>query len=197
MRVVYLVRHGEAVAAPGYPPDAEAALSRAGRRQAEAAARLLAEQLAGPRGATVLVVASDLPRAVETALVVGKALGAELILEERLREFAFPFEGRRYAAARRRIGPELYDRFQKDPATTRLPEGEPFDAFAARVRQGLAAALRRAQGRPLVVVAHDGVNRLAELLLTGRPPTSWRSVPAYGLGEVRRVLAGEGGQEER
>ena len=81
MSTLYLLRHAHA----GDPArwagdDAVRPLSDKGRRQAERVGRLLA----GVDEAPDLLVTSPLVRAAETAEIVGKALGVEVVVDRRL-----------------------------------------------------------------------------------------------------------------
>lgn len=81
MTTLYLLRHAHA----GDPErwsgdDAVRPLSDKGRRQAERVGRLLA----GAEEAPDLLVTSPLVRAAETAEIVGKALGVEVVVDRRL-----------------------------------------------------------------------------------------------------------------
>ena len=58
------------------------------------------------------IFASDLSRAVETAQIINRELGFEIVLDERLREVNFgDFEGR----LRETITAEDWDQFNEDP----------------------------------------------------------------------------------
>ena len=128
-------------------------LNDAGRDQARAVARHLhAEALTWD-----VVVSSPLDRAVETARIIGDALGLELAATyAELIERGFgPHEGTSFA------GLEPHER------ETILADGETADAVA---RRGLAA-LRRIRdehpGRNVLVVAHGSLIRLTVSELNG------------------------------
>jgi phosphohistidine phosphatase len=74
---LYVVRHAEA--APGDPDDLRS-LTRAGREQA----RSLGDRLAREGVHLDTVLSSPLLRARETAAAIGKALGVEVEVDERL-----------------------------------------------------------------------------------------------------------------
>jgi phosphohistidine phosphatase len=75
---LYLVRHAEAASGE---PDEERRLTQAGREQARALGRRLAEEGISPDA----LLTSPLVRARETAAALGEALGIEAEADERLR----------------------------------------------------------------------------------------------------------------
>jgi probable phosphoglycerate mutase len=97
---LYLVRHGQSEwnalrLTQGQTPHPP--LTMLGRAQATAAARLIAADLAATGQAVSRIVTSDLARAVETAEIMGEALGAPVSLDVRLREQCLgELEGRGY-----------------------------------------------------------------------------------------------------
>jgi broad specificity phosphatase PhoE len=145
--VVYVVRHGRTGlnAAGVLRGRLDPPLDHVGG--AEAAA--LGELFHGV--ALVAVVASPLRRARQTAQPIADATGAPLRGDEGLvdRDYG-PWAGRPTA--------ELVARFGSIEA---VPGVEPPGAFAARVSTAIAALADRWAPGPLVVVAHDAVNRYA------------------------------------
>jgi probable phosphoglycerate mutase len=97
---VYLVRHGQSewnVRRLTQGQTAHPPLTGLGREQAARAARLLVADVAARDTAVRRIVSSDLVRAVETAQVLGEALGAPVTLDPRLREQHLgALEGRGY-----------------------------------------------------------------------------------------------------
>lgn len=143
--VVYLVRHGctELNAAGVLRGRLDPPLDDVGR--AEAAA--LGELFDGV--ALAAVVSSPLRRARQTAQAIADVTGAPLLGDELLvdRDYG-PWAGRPPA--------ELVARFGSIDAA---PGVEPAEALAARVSAAIAALADRWAPGPLVVVAHDAVNR--------------------------------------
>jgi probable phosphoglycerate mutase len=151
---VYLVRHGQSewnVLRLTQGQTAHPRLTHSGRDQAEAAAALVAADLGG-RQATVIT--SDLARARETAAIIAKRLGAEVVEDPRLREQNLgDLEGKSYdetwAAA------ELHD--WSDPALP-IAGGESLLA----VRQRMVACLTELDDEQVhVVVSHGDAIRAA------------------------------------
>jgi phosphohistidine phosphatase SixA len=76
---LYLVRHAEAVS--GAPEDESRRLTEEGREQA----RELARRLAGEGVRPAAILSSPLVRARETAEILGRELGVDPAVEDRLR----------------------------------------------------------------------------------------------------------------
>ncbi len=144
---ILLIRHGETplnVARVLQPTDTP--LSARGIAQAHALARRLADMNVSA------VLASDLPRAWQTAEIIAAATGAPLEATELLRERNFgDWRGR------------AYDTLPGDPLamTSTPPGGESAPVFEARVAQAFALIARRgaATRGSLAVVTHGVVIR--------------------------------------
>lgn len=145
---LYLIRHGEtALNAARVLQPADTPLSERGLAQAAAVARrMTAEPLAG-------IVASDMPRAAQTAEAVARTTGLPVRHDPLLRERSFgDLRGR------------SYDSLGFDPMAPDYtpPAGESWDDFALRVAEALEALRRhRAEiGGPIAVVTHGLVIRV-------------------------------------
>lgn len=135
----YFLRHGQTGRnALRIFQSVEEPLSETGLAQAEQAAVVLANELAGY--ANVHIVCSDAPRALVTAQAVARQLEREARLHQGLRE-------RHFGAL---IGTSSAN-IDWDCAP---PGGETLDQFAARTLAALAEAV--AHPAPVVVVAHGG-----------------------------------------
>ena len=181
-RVLHVVRHG-AAGDGSWPLRASASLSAEGQRQAHAAAARLAAHLAQPPR----IYASDLPRCRETAAAIAQSTRGETVFEPRLRELEFGWEGESSEQILARIGEERLSAFLRDPAANPLPGSEPFAAFWSRVAEALQGCLPLTRDGPVVIVAHDGVNRAIELIASGRAPSDWPHATPWRHGEVRQV----------
>lgn len=169
---VYLVRHGQSQwnvlrltqGQTTHPP-----LTPLGREQAASAAEIVVRDL-GDRPARLLT--SDLARAVETARVVGARLGADPVLDARLREQHLgSLEGLPYEDSWARA--ELHD--WTDPERP-MSGGE----SVAAVRRRLGAVLDELDlAVPTVLVSHGDAIRSAVAHLEGRSLTGapWVDVP--------------------
>lgn len=163
-----LVRHGDAHAGFHGPIAGERGcqgLTDLGRRQAAALRDHLRET--GRIRADALV-ASTLPRAVETAQIVAPGLGLEVAghhhdLCEVLTGEADGLEWSEYAS---RYG--SFD-MQAEPDRPFAPGGESWNGFHDRVRRTLARLAREHDGRTVVAVCHAGVIVASMRLLLGGP----------------------------
>jgi broad specificity phosphatase PhoE len=142
---VYLVRHGQTpLNESGVLRGLlDPALDDAGREQA----RRLGEAL-GSRS-PVLVLASPLRRARETAQPVAERAGVEVATDQRLvdRDYG-PWTGVSRESVVARWG-----------SVDDAPGVEPRSAVRDRAVSGLTEIARRAAGQTVVVVSHDAVNR--------------------------------------
>lgn len=145
-----LLRHGqtELSVQRRYSGRGNPALTELGRRQADAAARYLAQ-----RGGISAVFASPLQRAYDTAAAAAKALGLDVTVDDDLLETDFgSWEGLTFAEAAER-DPELHGRWLRDTSTA-PPGGESFDAVADRVSRVRDRIVAVHQGTTVLVVSH-------------------------------------------
>ena len=145
-----LLRHGqtELSVQRRYSGRGNPALTELGRRQADAAARYLAQ-----RGGISAVFASPLQRAYDTAAAAAKALGLDVTVDDDLIETDFgSWEGLTFAEAVER-DPELHGRWLRDTSTA-PPGGESFDAVADRVSRVRDRIIALHQGTTVLVVSH-------------------------------------------
>ncbi len=182
---VYLLRHGESrwnAAGRLQGQTAHVPLTARGRLQASHAG----EQVA--RSAAVLVLSSDLRRAVESARPVATRLRVPLRLDGALREQALGvYEGRLAAEVRAETGPCVW----ADPEW-RPPGGESLRDVHARVSETFDRLRDARLDGPVVVVTHGDTARVAVAVLRGLGP---RDVPCQvpANGEVIKVTFGETG----
>jgi probable phosphoglycerate mutase len=160
MTRVFLIRHGATAANRATPyrlqgRATDLPLDDLGRAQARRAAEALAT--AGVRPSAVYC--SPLLRALETARFVAGAAGPGPVALEALIEADLGhWEGLTWDEARTR-DPEAYRRFHDDPGHTPSPGGESFAQVAARVAPALDRLAEVHEGRTIVVVGHNVVNR--------------------------------------
>ena len=147
-------------------------LTAAGRQDASGAADDLAVSGAD------LILASDLRRAVETALPIAARLGVPLQLESRLRERLLgSAEGRPSDQVDpRELG--VSGRRVTDP-DARPPGGESVRQLYDRVTGLLSELLGSSPGRSLILVTHGGPIRVARAYLAGLgvAEMTWPNVP--------------------
>lgn len=156
-----LVRHGRTALTEnrrisgGRGPDPE--LSEAGRQDAEAIANeLVRVGVDGPfahLATPVVVVCSPMKRTLQTAIAIGRALGAEVEVLEELREISFgDWDGLTHDEVVERYG-DLFEQWQGSWELS-PPNGESLAEFDARVRVAKAKLLQKHAGASIVVVAH-------------------------------------------
>jgi probable phosphoglycerate mutase len=172
-----VVRHGETAwnVDTRIQGQLDIGLNDIGRRQARQVAGALADQ---PIDA---IYASDLSRAWDTALGIGRASGVKVVAHTGLRERAFGhFEGRTFAEIEARLR-------TRDPAFAPPQGGESLIDFRARV-VGVAGELAARHPDGLVVlVAHGGVLDILYRAATGQElqaPRTW----FLGNAAINRLL---------
>ncbi|MGI6657568.1 MAG: histidine phosphatase family protein [Desulfobulbus sp.] len=182
--LIWLVRHGSIdrpqphrFLGQGDPP-----LNPLGIRQA----RALHARLSGLDFAEVFC--SPLRRAVTTAALISGRPESALRRETGLVEIDLgDWEGLSVAEVRERF-PGAYERRGADLAHARPRNGESFADLEARawpVLEAAAATVRRS-GKPVLMVAHAGVNRVLLARLLGRPMAEVLEIP-QGYAAVNRL----------
>jgi probable phosphoglycerate mutase len=164
-----VVRHGETLwnVEERIQGHGDSPLTEKGRAQAEAIAARLA------REPFDLLVASDLGRAMQTALAIERRCGHRVIADPRLRERSFGAgEGMTYAEIDR-TWPDVFSRVRETDPDFVIPGGESRRQFHARVRDAFVGLAREHEGRRVAVVAHGGVlaalYRVIHDIPVGRP----------------------------
>jgi probable phosphoglycerate mutase len=188
--LVLLVRHGQTPTTgkqlPGRTPGLH--LSEEGQRQAELAAKRIAELKK-----VDAVYASPLERSQETAAPIAAACGLEVQLEPGLLECDFgDWTGEELKALMKR--PE-WRQVQQYPSGFRFPEGESFSDMQARITDCLAALRARHPGGVVVAVSHaDPIKAAvthamgAHLDLFQRTVISTCSITAIAYGDTGPVV---------
>lgn len=173
---IYLLRHGATAANRSVPyrlqgQNQDLPLDEIGREQARRAAEALC--------AIPLVAAycSPLLRAYDTARQVGARLGLEPTKVPELNESAMgQWEGLTWDEVRQR-DPEHYDAFMADPGTTPYRGGESFLDVQRRAVPAIARIAAAHPGSPVLVVAHNVVNRAYLAAVIGLPIREARGLP--------------------
>lgn len=161
---VHLVRHGEVENPDGvlYGRLPGFGLSALGHAMAD----LVAEAMAGRD--VVLVTASPLLRAQQTATPIAAAHGLEVDQDERLVEADNVFEGHQVAGAGvRQLARPSYLRHYVNPF--RPSWGEPFAQQRDRMFAAITAARVGAEGHEAVLVSHQSPIWAVRRALQGRP----------------------------
>lgn len=161
-RVVHVVRHGESqwnVDRRLQGQTAHVPLTLRGERQALA----VADRLAG--SAAVLVLSSDLRRAVDTARPIADRLKVPLQTDPALREQSLGvYEGMLSSAVFAAVGADA----KADP-DWRPTGGESVRDVYGRVQPFLTGVLDSAPDGPVVVVTHGDTARVLFAILQGMP----------------------------
>jgi broad specificity phosphatase PhoE len=164
---ILLVRHGETEwnLERRIQGRLDSALTERGIAQARAVGRLVGSL---PDAAIVRIVASPLGRARRTAQIICEQLvaGPELVIDDRLREISVgSWDGLTYHDIALR-SPGIFDGAGRHDWYFRSPDGDAYEAFAARVGKWLCEA---AEQRLLVAVTHGIVSRVMRGLYAGLP----------------------------
>ncbi|SDM30930.1 histidine phosphatase family protein [Nonomuraea jiangxiensis] len=168
-RIVCL-RHGQTLwnVEQRFQGHSDIPLDDTGVAQAARAASLLAALR------PTMIVSSDLQRANDTALALGRVVGLDVAIDKALRERG----GGQWEGLTRE---QIADRWPDEYAAWEAPDGEPVGEVAVRV----AASMRRwAAGLEddglLVVVSHGAALRLGICELLGLPEALWSALGGLG-----------------
>jgi broad specificity phosphatase PhoE len=147
---LFLLRHAQTVwnQERRYQGWTDSALTDAGRRQAEAAAKALAVE------PLVAVYASTLTRARDTAAAIAAPHGLPVLEDPDFREMAFgAWEGLTLEAARAK-DPEGYRVWAETPDRFTAPGGESLAEVRVRVLAALGKLRAAQEGKSVCLVAH-------------------------------------------
>jgi len=150
---ILLVRHGETAwnATGRLQGQSDTPLNALGHEQARRAAqRLACEPVRG-------LYSSDLARALQTAAIIGQALGLTVVTSSRLRERLYgAWEGLTAAEIQARY-PEQFAAWRARSPDFAPPQGETRSQLLARALAELNAIALRHVGEMAVVVTHGGL----------------------------------------
>jgi probable phosphoglycerate mutase len=156
--MIYLVRHGQTEfnREGRYQGACDSPLTLLGQRQARAIGVLLRAHT--PRDATI--VSSPLGRAWSTAEIIRQTGGfsGEVVADPNLAEISMGAWDGLLLSEIEALRPPFDMTERPSDWYMRSPDGETYDAFAARLGVFLAHALRRAA--PLIVVSHGVAGRV-------------------------------------
>jgi ribonuclease H / adenosylcobalamin/alpha-ribazole phosphatase len=166
-----LLRHGqtELSVQRRYSGRGNPELTELGIRQAAAAANYL-----GQKGGVDAVVSSPLQRAYDTATAAAKKLGLDVTVDDDVIETDFgAWEGLTFREASER-DPELHRRWLADTSVP-PPDGESFDAVAARILRAQQRLLAGYAGQTVLVVSHvTPIKTLLRMALDAGPAILYR-----------------------
>lgn len=162
---ILLLRHGETAwnLERRYQGRFDSPLTKRGATQARAIGRLLAGL---PAAVAAPIVASPQGRARRTAEIIREELGSAgaVRVDERLRELTLgSWDGLTYGEIAKR-SPAIFDGDGRYDWYFHSPDGESYEAFAARVSEWLA---EQSDAAPIIVVAHGLVSRVLRGLYAG------------------------------
>lgn len=151
MTQLYLIRHGQAIAAV-QNIIGDTGLSPLGITQA----KHLRDRLAGTGEiAADVLIASTFLRAQQTAEIIAPALGLPIVLDDEVQELR-PGESAdmHVEDARKRFGRPDFEQIPFQPVA---PGGENWGQFMLRVSTALDRIIRQHEGKTIVIVCHGGV----------------------------------------
>jgi probable phosphoglycerate mutase len=171
-----LIRHGETEwnLQRRYQGRSDSPLTDRGVAQAHAIGRLLG---ALPAAQPARIMASPLGRARRTAEIIRGhfAVSPELQFDDRLRELSLgSWDGLTYGQIAER-NPGVFDGKGRHDWYFRSPDGEAFDAFAARLGEWLG---ERDPAQAIITVTHGIVTRVLRGLYAGLPRETALTLPA-------------------
>jgi broad specificity phosphatase PhoE len=168
---VFLIRHGVTAwhAEGRVLGQRDIPLSEAGVAQAEEAGAAI-------RGVKMSeVLSSPLQRAIQTAEIIGQAVGIEVARDPRLIDFQLgKWTGMTYDDVAKN---EEYQRFIQQPDAERIPGGESLDDIRRRAVSAVEQALAdNATGDAIALVTHAGIIRVLITHYMGSPPANYHRV---------------------
>lgn len=162
---VLLIRHGqsEGNAAGRFGGHTATPLSERGRREAEATARALVSE----KARIAFIASSDLPRAVETAEPLARALGLEVYRTSAFRERSVGrFEGLTFEEAAE-AHPDEYAALLRRDFEHVMMGGESYRQLLERASNELDRLIEEHRGETIAVFSHTGTICILTLHLMG------------------------------
>jgi len=102
------------------------------------------------------IVASDLARSHETAVIIGNLVGVKPQFSHELRPWNLgSLTGKEMSEAQ-----PVMEKYARQNPDKPVPDGESFNDFKNRALAGVAKAIRQAKGMKLLIVTHHRVERL-------------------------------------
>ena len=155
MSTIYLVRHGENTANITKELShrlVDYSLTPKGVLQAQQTGEYFKDKSIGA------IYTSPLKRAVETAEIIGRAIGITPVVVEHFREVNVGALEQLGGTAEAWSAHDSIVRawFEGQPELL-FPEGENYHMLLARMRAGVELALQDTRGKPVIVVGHGGI----------------------------------------
>ena len=151
MTTLVLIRHGQTDwnVEGRWQGQADPPLNDRGREQARHVAEYQSQF------GFVALYSSDVRRAMETAQVIGAAMGVEVCPDPRLREINLGRWQGMLADEIRAQYPDEYKRWHESPLTAHPPDGEDVPALATRVLETVNEIIARHPRQRVGIVAHE------------------------------------------
>ena len=178
----YFIRHGEIESniRKVYAGWSDEALTEVGIRQAERAGAALKKKGIG------VLYCSPLKRAVQTAEIIGEAIGKTPVSDEHFREMRLgPWEGLREDEVARRF-PEGWRLWNTRPADLKLDGRETLGELQGRVLEGIRRLSADYADSRIAIVSHVAIIRVMKLYAEGRDLNDYKKVPVSN-GEIFKV----------
>lgn len=174
MTRLLVVRHGQSVANLDgvFAGHIDPALTELGLRQAECTAEFIANTYH-----VDAVYSSDLQRAHQTGLAVGRKLGLPVETDKGLREiFAGEWEGRTFDELAAEHSP-AYVQWHQDIGNAKCPGGETVAELAVRVFQTVRRIAEANEGKTVVLALHATPIRTLEWTASGKDLSHMQQIP--------------------
>lgn len=174
MTRLLVVRHGQSVANLDgvFAGHIDPALTEKGVRQAECTAEFIASAYS-----VDAVYSSDLQRAHQTGLAVGRRLGLPVETDKGLREiFAGEWEGRKFDELAAEHSP-AYVQWHQDIGNAKCPGGETVAELAARVFRTVRRIAEANEGKTIVLALHATPIRTLEWTASGKDLSHMQQIP--------------------
>jgi broad specificity phosphatase PhoE len=192
-QTLLLIRHGHV---PGITPDRfrgrmELALTEEGLEQASRTADYVCRTCQ-----PAAIFCSPMGRCVSTAQAISERCHLPVEIVQSLTDIDYGGWQWKTKEEVARDSPEQYRTWMERPALMQFPGGESFQNLLTRAADAVRAALARSTEGPLILVAHDSVNRAMLLQLLDLPMSAyWRlaqspcAISEVQISQERIVLA--------
>jgi broad specificity phosphatase PhoE len=130
-----------------------------------------------------IIFSSDAARARQSAEIVGKEIGSDIILDSRLRDTNFGIFGKKKKEEYNNFFSEKKEKFIKRP-----PEGENWDDVGERVKEFLNETEEKYKNKNILIVSHgDPLWLLEGLLRNIKDKEELLGLKMQETGEIREI----------
>lgn len=170
---ILLVRHGHV---DGIHPErfrgrAEIPLSALGEKQ-----RMLTAERIKQSSDPSIVFTSSLGRCIATGEAIAAACDVRSQILPELCDIDYGAWQWKTHDDVRQSEPDAFESWKKFPDQMQMPEGESLQQVLVRVTQALANVLKDYEGKTVVMVSHDSVNRVLLLHMLGLPLSKYWAI---------------------